>query len=1269
MTHGPASGGVDASSVDLRGASASLRRRVAALDERLQTSMAALPAGALLRWWYPEIYAEARAIRSLAKFLPHAGEGAAALGSGGGGSSNNSILGAPVGQSPLDLRLGDKGHGLGSGGGQGAVDSTGGQLSHAVRGGTAGHGGWQASSLALSPLGSGGATAASGGGLTTATTSLSMFRIERALGTVGPSSLSSSLAPVAGAAAVNVSEIADVSSSDRTPSHATVTTTSSASDGPTHSRRRGRPFLASDAVNARWVLCEVPGGAATAHSIASQLRALEICSTTTGGPATTSDRIEGGSPAGQATPSPSRSSLASSNSATMSVAMGRDTTPVGRGPPGSSTTPGSSSSSTLLPFQRHNAGGGGRRRVSVSFQVGPAVSQGPDHHGHPYLLPVEAVFCDAGRCFTQALYAPGGSLGDLLARRRQRGVKGLELGELLRATREMAAALHHLHAHGVPHGGLHLGNVLLAEDGTVMLADYGALRGCAGAHGKEDDRMQGGSCSDSGNNNNTRGSISSPRAGSASPRTSLSCPRPSISIPSARTSISIPSPKSPGSVLSPRGKMGSPRTSLSSPRGGRQGGALGHAAASINGAKSTGDGYLHESVFARDLASLGAMLWELAKGEAPPVRARASQDDDDDDDAQPDGGSPRGGGSATWRRGSSRGGDGARSGFSSERGPVGGGQQNVVEGETTLVEPCERPGKEGPGAARDQIITLAARLLRRDPGARPSLEDVLFSPVVARHADGAAVTSNCGGSRALVTLASSSDHGSSDRGSASSHAAGSLSSSLTHGGAASNASGATAGEALALFQRLLIASRAALTRGGQENYAGRKGLLQLPLRVSAPWWDMPGGLPSLALAPGTDPSHRMPRPLLDLVDSFLDHFSSDAGSGGKQPLSSDGTGPGRQDGDLSSDMAGCSSRPHGFDSRGQDSNGRQEGADVQGAARSCVPGQDSERPLLVAYAASPTPGAAPPASGVPGTPFPWFVRVRTGDGRQHARPLSEALRLFLLAVTSPELGLFETSEDEAAEAQGADGGSEGVGRGKGGAVTQRRKAGGQHKPGPGPSMPHKAGVVSSPRRSSTSQASLSVRGGADILALSSPSSSKTRRASTGQQNGVATQAGGTIDLAHAGGAACSPRQVAMASHDAEDAIVDGVDDYFPPPVYLPVRGPLMVDQQRRFTALGRLLAYAMVEGGVSPPGTGASVGLEMPPCARCRIGTALFSYLAGEACLADGEEGSSMDAPGGVRNQPTVADGTGNASVVSSLRAEGASATGADGRMAGWEQQ
>ncbi len=87
---------------------------------------------------------------------------------------------------------------------------------------------------------------------------------------------------------------------------------------------------------------------------------------------------------------------------------------------------------------------------------------------HPHVLPVFDSGNAAGRLWFTMPYVEGESLRERLARERQ-----LSISDALRITREVAQGLHYAHRHGVLHRDVKPENILLTEDGTTLVADFG----------------------------------------------------------------------------------------------------------------------------------------------------------------------------------------------------------------------------------------------------------------------------------------------------------------------------------------------------------------------------------------------------------------------------------------------------------------------------------------------------------------------------------------------------------------------------------------------------------------------------------------------------------------------------------------------------------------------------------------------------------------------------------------------------------------------------
>ncbi|MGN6561488.1 MAG: protein kinase domain-containing protein [Thermomicrobiales bacterium] len=85
---------------------------------------------------------------------------------------------------------------------------------------------------------------------------------------------------------------------------------------------------------------------------------------------------------------------------------------------------------------------------------------------HPNLLPVQDFDQHAGRHFLVRPYIAGGSL------RRRLGTP-LPPTEVLQLLQPIAAALDYAHGHGIVHGDLKPGNILLPAPGQIVITDFG----------------------------------------------------------------------------------------------------------------------------------------------------------------------------------------------------------------------------------------------------------------------------------------------------------------------------------------------------------------------------------------------------------------------------------------------------------------------------------------------------------------------------------------------------------------------------------------------------------------------------------------------------------------------------------------------------------------------------------------------------------------------------------------------------------------------------
>jgi serine/threonine-protein kinase len=107
---------------------------------------------------------------------------------------------------------------------------------------------------------------------------------------------------------------------------------------------------------------------------------------------------------------------------------------------------------------------GYRRRLAHEARAAAGVE-------HPNLAPVLEAGDDGGRLYLAMRYVDGPSLAERLL-----AGGPLATGEVVRLGTDACAGLDTLHGRGIVHRDVKAGNILLADDGTAVLGDFGLAR-------------------------------------------------------------------------------------------------------------------------------------------------------------------------------------------------------------------------------------------------------------------------------------------------------------------------------------------------------------------------------------------------------------------------------------------------------------------------------------------------------------------------------------------------------------------------------------------------------------------------------------------------------------------------------------------------------------------------------------------------------------------------------------------------------------------------
>src|SRR5205814_145876 len=94
---------------------------------------------------------------------------------------------------------------------------------------------------------------------------------------------------------------------------------------------------------------------------------------------------------------------------------------------------------------------------------------------HPNILEIFDYGYDDGTAYLVLELVEGGTLADRVG-------KPMELREVVRVLEPIGSAIDHAHAHGILHRDIKPSNILLQQDGTPVLADFGLAKMRGAAH-------------------------------------------------------------------------------------------------------------------------------------------------------------------------------------------------------------------------------------------------------------------------------------------------------------------------------------------------------------------------------------------------------------------------------------------------------------------------------------------------------------------------------------------------------------------------------------------------------------------------------------------------------------------------------------------------------------------------------------------------------------------------------------------------------------------
>jgi len=118
-----------------------------------------------------------------------------------------------------------------------------------------------------------------------------------------------------------------------------------------------------------------------------------------------------------------------------------------------------------VPFMRFESDPGFFDRFRREEEIGRSLN-------HPYILRVEPIDPEErSRPYIVMEYLQGQTLGRLM-----RSVRPMPVGDALRIAARIAEALHYLHDHGIVHRDLKPDNVMITNDGSIRIMDFGIAK-------------------------------------------------------------------------------------------------------------------------------------------------------------------------------------------------------------------------------------------------------------------------------------------------------------------------------------------------------------------------------------------------------------------------------------------------------------------------------------------------------------------------------------------------------------------------------------------------------------------------------------------------------------------------------------------------------------------------------------------------------------------------------------------------------------------------